>query len=138
MIRLLPLLLLGVVLGACSGASDPDQAEITYGTPVNVTEAIPAPAVAVEDSLYAGRRVTVDGHITAVRAGGCAVHLSTDDVPLVVTARRTDANDCAWQMPQDAQGFAVAAGTLRVTADTLRLTANGVRVTPVRLSSPDS
>jgi len=138
MARLLPLLLLGLVLGACGGASDADQAETTYGTPVDATDAMPAPAVAAEDSVYVGHRVTIDGRITAVRASGCTMQVATDAAPLVVTARRTDAGDCAWQVPRDAQGFAVASGTLRVADDTLRLTANGVRVTPVRLSNPDS
>ena len=138
MARLLPLLLLGVVLGACGGASDADQAETTYGTPVDATEALPAPAVAGEDSLYVGHRVTIDGRITALRKNGCEVHLSTDAAPLVVTARRIAGGNCAWQVPRDAQGFAVASGTLRVADDTLRLTANGVRVTPVRFSNPDS
>jgi len=138
MARLLPLLLLGLVLGACGGASDADRAETTYGTPVDATEALPVPALAAEDSLYVGRRVTIDGRIIAVRASGCAVHLSTDATPIVVNTVRTDAGDCAWQVPRDANGFAVAAGTLRVAGDTLRLSANGVRVMPVRLSSPDS
>jgi hypothetical protein len=136
--RLAGLLLLGVVLGACGGTSDADQADTAYGTPVDATEAIPASAVAAEDSLYVGHRVTIDGRIIAVRKSGCQVHLSTDAVPLVVTAPRTDADDCAWKVPRDAHGFAVAAGTLRVADDTLRLFANGVRRTPVRLSSPDS
>jgi len=138
MARLLPFLLLGMVLGACGGASDADRAETTYGAPVDATEAIPAPAVAAEDSLYVGRRVTIDGRIIAVRASGCTVHLATDAVPLMVTARRPEEENCAWQVPRDANGFAVAAGTLRVADDTLRLSANGVRVTPVRVSSPDS
>jgi hypothetical protein len=138
MARLLSLLLLGVVLGACGGTSDPDQAEITYGTLVDATEALPAPAVAGEDSLYVGHRVTVDGRITAVRKNGCEVHLSTDAAPLVVKTVRADAGDCAWQVPQDALGFAVASGTLRVADDTLRLSADGVRVTPIRFSNPDS
>lgn len=150
MARLLSLLLLGVVLGACGGTSDPDQAETPYGTPVDATEALPAPAVAAEDSLYVGHRVTIDGRITAVRASGCEIHLVTDASPLIVTAprpkggssrraaRRTDAGDCAWQVPEDAKGFAVASGTLRVADDTLRLSADGVRVTPIRFSNPDS
>ncbi len=138
MVRLLPLLLLGLVLGACGGASDADQAETTYGTPVDATEAMPAPAVAAEDSLYVGHRVTIDGRLTAVRTSGCEIHLATDATPIVVTATRSDAESCAWQVPRDAQGFAVASGTLRVADDTLRLTADGVRMTPVRLSSPDS
>ena len=132
-------LLLGLLLGACgTGGSDATEAEVTYGAPVDATEAFPAPAVAVEDSLHVGRRVTIDGRIRAVRANSCEVQLSTDATPLTVVASRTDAGDCAWQVPTDAQGFAVAAGTLRLANDTLRLTANGVRVTPVRISSPDS
>jgi hypothetical protein len=150
MARLLPLLLLGLVPAACGGTSDADQAETTYGTPVDATEALPAPAVAAEDSLYVGHTVTIDGRITAVRASGCALHLSTDAAPLVVAAprpkersslraaARTDADGCGWAVPRDATGFAVASGTLRVADDTLRLVANGVRVTPVRLSDPDS
>ena len=134
--RLAGLLLLSVVVGACGGRSDADQADTTYGTPVDASEAIPAPAVAAEDSLYVGHRVTIDGRIVAVRTGGCEVHLSTDAVPLVVTAPRTDADSCAWKVPRGAHGFAVAAGTLRVAEDTLRLFATGVRRTPVRLS-PD-
>ena len=142
---------LALLLGACrTGAPDSNRAETTYGTPVDATEAIPAPAVAAEDSLYVGHRVTIDGRITAVWTSGCAIQVSTDAAPLVVTAprpkggssrraaRRTDTGDCAWQVPGDAQGFAVAAGTLRVADDTLRLSADGVRVTPVGFSNPDS
>ena len=132
-------LLVGLLLGACgSGASDSNRADTTYGAPIDATDAMPAPAVAAEDSLYLGHRVTIDGRITAVWASGCDMQLATDATPLVVAASRSEAGDCAWQVPSDAQGFAVAAGTLRTAGGTLRLTANGVRVTPVRVSSPDS
>lgn len=132
-------LLVSLLLGACgSGASDSNRADTTYGAPIDATDAMPAPAVAAEDSLYRGHRVTIDGRITAVRASGCDMQLATDATPLVVAASRSEAGDCAWQVPSDAQGFAVAAGTLRTAGDTLRLTANGVRVTPVRISSPDT
>ena len=132
-------LLVGLLLGACgSGASDSNRADTTYGAPIDATDAMPAPAVAAEDSLYRGHRVTIDGRITAVRASGCDMQLATDATPLVVAASRSEAGDCAWQVPSEAQGFAVAAGTLRTAGDTLRLTANGVRVTPVRISSPDT
>ena len=132
-------LLVGLLLGACgSGASDSNRADTTYGAPIDATDAMPAPAVAAEDSLYRGHRVTIDGRITAVRASGCDMQLATDATPLVVAAPRTDAGDCAWQVPNSAPGVAVAAGTLRTAEDTLRLTANGVRVTPVRISSPDT
>jgi hypothetical protein len=132
-------LLVSLLLGACgSGASDSNRADTTYGAPIDATDAMPAPAVAAEDSLYLGHRVTIDGRITAVWASGCDMQLATDATPLVVAASRSEAGDCAWQVPSDAQGFAVAAGTLRTAGDTLRLTANGVRVTPVRISSPDT
>ena len=132
-------LLVGLLLGACgSGASDSNRADTTYGAPIDATDAMPASAVAAEDSLYLGHRVTIDGRITAVWASGCDMQLATDATPLVVAAPRTDAGDCAWQVPNSAPGVAVAAGTLRTAEDTLRLTANGVRVTPVRVSSPDS
>jgi hypothetical protein len=141
------LLILAVSLAVAGCGDDarvnPATADTTYGAAVDATDAtlvraLAAPAVAAEDSLYLGRRVTVDGRITAIRASGCEVHLNTDETPLVVTSPRTDVEDCAWQVPEDTQGFAVAAGTLRTAVDTLRLTANGVRVTPVRISSPDS
>ena len=132
-------LLVGLLLGACgSGASDSNRADTTYGVPIDATDAMPAPAVAAEDSLYLGHRVTIDGRITAVWASGCDMQLATDATPLVVAASQSEAGDCAWQVPTDARGFAVAAGTLRTAGDTLRLTANGVRVTPVRISSPDT
>ena len=132
-------LLVSLLLGACgSGASDSNRADTTYGAPIDATDAMPAPAVAAEDSLYRGHRVTIDGRITAVRASGCDMQLATDATPLVVAAPRTDAGDCAWQVPNSAPGVAVAAGTLRTAEDTLRLTANGVRVTPVRISSQDT
>ena len=137
--RLFVIVLVGGVLGACgTGAPDATTAETTHGTPVDATEAVPAPAVAAEDSLYVGRRTVLDGQIAAVGAAGCEVTLETDGRPLVVSASRTDAAGCAWTVPGAAQGVAVAAGTLRAAADTLRLTANGVRVTPVLLSKPDS
>ncbi|MFB6232347.1 MAG: hypothetical protein ABEL04_14450 [Salinibacter sp.] len=139
MARLLPLLLLGMVLGACGGTPDADQAETIYGAPVDATTTFPALAVAAEDSLYVGHILTVGGRITEVGAGGCHLRLDTgDEPPLLVTAARTDDGSCAWQVPAETNGFAVAAGTLRASDDTLRLTANGVRVTPVRVSSPDS
>ena len=129
---------LGLLMGGCRGGGDPTKVEKNYGAAVDATEAVPAPAVAAEDSLYRGHRVTIDGRITAVRASGCDMQLATDATPLVVAASRSEAGDCAWQVPNDAQGFAVAAGTLRTAGDTLRLTANGVRVTPVRVSNSDS
>jgi len=156
-------LLVSLLLAACgSGTSDSNRAGTTYGAPIDATNAMPIPAVAVEDSLYRGHKVTIDGRITAVRAGGCEMELATEAAPFIVTAPRpkgaprakrgsarrggsgsqaaprTDAGGCAWRVPSDAQGFAVAAGTLRTAGDTLRLTANGVRVTPVRISSPDT
>lgn len=124
-----------LVSGCVGGGSDPAQAQMSYGASVDATDAIPALAVAAEDDFYADRSLTVDGRIIAVRAGGCTLHLATDATPLVISAARTDAGDCAWQVPSDAQGFAVAAGTLRVEDDTLRLAANGVQVTPVRHSN---
>ena len=129
---------LGLLMGGCRGGGDPAKVEKNYGAPIDATDAMPGPAVAAEDSLYRGHRVTIDGRITAVRASGCDMQLATDATPLVVAASRSEAGDCAWQVPSDAQGFAVAAGTLRTAGDTLRLTANGVRVTPVRVSSPDT
>lgn len=139
MARLASFVLLGFLLVGCGeGVPNPTKAETTYGRPVEAIDALPAPAVAAEENRYVGHRVTVDGRITAVRANGCAMHLATDAVPLVVTAVRTAKENCAWTVPTEAQGFAVAAGTLHVGEDTLRLAANGVRVTPVRLSEPDS
>ncbi|MEF8866834.1 MAG: hypothetical protein V5A20_13845 [Salinibacter sp.] len=137
--RLFVIALVGGVLGACgTGAPDATTADTTYGPPVDATEAVPAPAVAAEGSLYVGHRTALDGQIAAVGAAGCEVILETDGRPLVVSAPRTDATGCAWAVPEVARGLAVAAGTLRAAGDTLRLTANGVRVTPVRLSEPDS
>lgn len=129
--------LLGV---GCRGPTEKmAQTQTTYGVPVDATEALPAPAVAAEDSLYLGRALTVDGRITEVGADGCRLRLDTgDEPPLLITAARTDAGNCAWQVPENAQGFAVAAGTLQIAEDTLRLTVNGVRMTPVRIPSPDS
>jgi hypothetical protein len=146
MARLAPALLIGLLLGGCSGdVPDSSKAETTYGAPVDATTAVPAPAVAAEERLYVDRALAIDGRIKAVRADGCTMVLATVAAPLVVTAprpsggaARTDDGSCVWQVPNDAQGFAVAAGTLRAAGDTLRLPANGVRVTPVRLSSPDS
>ncbi len=129
----------GLLVAGCGGsAEEAAQAQRRYGASVDATTAVPAPAVAAEDSLYAGHALTVDGRITKVGSNGCEVRLDTGMAPLVVMAARTDAGDCTWTVPRDAQGFAVAAGTLRVAGGTLRLTANGVRVTPVRLSNPDS
>lgn len=139
MARLVPLVFAGLLLGGCGeGVPNPTKAETTYGRSVEATDAVPAPAVAAEDSLYVGHRVTIDGRIAAIRANGCVVHLVTEAVPIVVAAARTAEENCAWTVPTEAQGFAVAAGRLHVVEDTLRLAANGVRVTPVRLSEPDS
>lgn len=139
MVRLASFVLLGILLVGCGeGVRTPTEAETTYGRPVEASDAVLARAVAAEDSLYVGHRVTIDGRITSVRAEGCAIDLATEAVPIVVTAAGTGEQNCAWKVPTEAQGFAVAAGTLRVVDDTLRLAANGVRVTPVRLSEPDS
>ncbi|MFB6098836.1 MAG: hypothetical protein ABEK84_06970 [Salinibacter sp.] len=132
-------LLLTVVLGACGGSFDADRAETTYGRPVDATKAIPAPAVAAEESLYVGKPVAVDGRITSVGSDGCVLRLDAgDEPPLLVRSSHPDDGACAWRVPTETDGFAVAAGTLRTANDTLRLIANGVRVTPVRLSTPDS
>lgn len=140
MARLAPVLLIGLLLGGCGdGIPDSSKAETSYGVSVDATDAYPAPAVTAEANLYAGRSVTVEGRVTAVTESGCGYRLDTgDQPPLLVRAVRTDDGSCAWQMPVEIDGFAVAAGTLRTAGDTLRLTVNGVRVTPVRLSSPDS
>ena len=131
-------LLLGLLLGACgAGNSDFNEAQTTYGTTVDATAAFPASAVAAEERLYVGHALAVDGRITAVGADGCEVRLDTEAAPLVVTAARTDAGSCAWRVPAETSGFAVAAGTLRTAGDTLRLPANGVRVTPVYIPEPD-
>ena len=140
MVRLASLLLIGLLLGGCGdGVPDAARAETTYGASVDATDAYPAPAVAAEATLYAGQSTTVEGRVVAVTDGGCGYRLDTEDQPpLLVRAARTDDGSCAWQVPRETDGFAVAAGTLRAAGDTLRLTANGVRVTPVRLSNPDS
>ncbi len=129
----------GLLVGGCGETSgDPTGAQDNYGAPVDATDAFPVPAVTAEDSLYRDRALAIDGRIVAVRANGCEVYLAAGRTPLVVTAARTDNGSCAWRVPADTDGFAVAAGTLRAATDTLRLTANGVQVTPVRLSKPDS
>lgn len=140
MSRLSLVLALGVLLSACSsGSSGSADAQTTSGAAVGATHAVPAPAVAAEESLYVGRALAVDGRIASVRTDGCALRLRTDDgPPLLVAVPRTDDGSCAWQVSVGADGFAVAAGTLRVAGDTLRLTANGVRVTPVRTTNADS
>lgn len=133
--------LVGLLLSGCGGDApqNPAAAEQTYGAPVDATDAIPVPAVAAEAARYTGGRVTVDGRVVGVKRDGCTLQLATDGgVPLRVDARRTGEEPCAWQVPAGTDGFAVAAGTLRVAADTLRLSANGVQVTPVQMSTPDS
>ncbi len=139
MARCALVLLLGLLLGACgTGDSDSSEAQTTYGAPVDASTAFPAPAVAAEERLYVGHALAVDGRITAVGANGCEMRLDTEARPLIVRAARTDEGDCAWRVPAGTDGFAVAAGTLRIAEDTLRLPANGVRVTPVQFTEPDS
>jgi hypothetical protein len=140
MARLAPALLIGLLLGGCSGdVPSSSKAETTYGVSVDATNAYPAPAVAAEVSPYAGQSVTVEGRVMAVTENGCGYRLDTgDNPPLLVRAVRGDDESCAWQVPPETNGFAAAAGTLRTAGDTLRLTANGVRVTPVRILTPDS
>lgn len=139
MARLAFFILVGFLLGGCGeGAPNPTKVETTYGHPIEATDAVPAPAVAGEDSLYVGQRVTVDGRVGAIRANGCVIHLAAAAAPIVVTAARITEGNCTWKVPTEAQGVAIVAGTLRVVNDTLRLAANGVRVTPVRLSETDS
>lgn len=140
MTRLVAVLLV-LLLGACGGDApkNPAAAEQTYGTPVDATDAIPAPAVAAESARYTGHRVTVDGRIADVTQDGCALHLGTDGgPPLRVDASRTGKGTCLWQVRGGTDGFAVVAGTLRADGDTLRLSANGVQVTPVQRTTPDS
>jgi len=140
MVRSAIVLVMGLVLGACGAdAPDPSAAETAYGAPVDVTSAIPVPAVAAESDRYGDGRVTVDGRIVSVTSDGCTLRLdAADGPPLRVEAVRTQEGECAWRVPPKTSGFAVAAGTLHGAGDTLRLAANGVRVTPVRLPSPDS
>lgn len=128
------------VVSACGGdaPSPPTAAQQTYGAAVDATAALPAPTVAAEPDRYVGRRITVDGHIEAVAADGCALHLTSYSRRLRVEAVRPDAEACAWQVPPGTDGFAVAAGTLRTTGDTLRFSAAGVQVTPLHPSDPDS
>lgn len=130
----------GLLVGGCGESSgDPAQAQATYGASVNATEAVPAPAVAAEESLYGGRVRAIDGRIAGVGADGCHFRLDTGgNPPLLVRAARTEDGSCAWRVPPETDGFAVAVGTLRTVRDTLRLIANGVRVTPVQLKGPDS
>lgn len=137
MTRLLPVLL-ALLLGACGGDAPRNRAaaEQTYGAAVDATDAIPTPAVAAEAARYVGTRVTVDGRIADVARDGCTLHLDAETgPPLRVDAVRAGEESCAWQVPADIEGFAVAAGTLRTAGDTLRLNANGVQVTPVRIST---
>lgn len=136
--------LLGVVLFLCVGCDDetatnPAQAQQTYGAVVDAIDAIPVPAVAAEVDRYVGHPVVIDGRIVGIRQNGCTVVLDAGkNGRLIVDAHRTGDGTCAWRVPAETDGFAVAAGTLRSANDMLRLTANGVRVTPVRLSNPDS
>lgn len=130
-----------LLVGGCGGDPPPDPADAqrTYGASVDATDAIPAPAVAAEQDRYLGTRVTVDGRIEAVTNEGCTLHLETaSESPLRVEATRTEEDECAWQMSSDANGFAVAAGTLRATNDSLHLSANGLQETPVHVAVPDS
>lgn len=141
MVRRIFLLLFPLLLGACGGDApeNPIEAEQTYGAPVDATDAIPVPAVAAEPDRYIGRRVTIDGRIVRVARDGCTLALQADaGPPLLVTAPRSGASACGWQVPDTTDGFAVAVGRLRVERDTLHLTANGVQVTPVQVSEPDS
>lgn len=140
-LRILVVAVAGVLLGACADEKNttPSKAQQTYGAAVDATDAIPAPAVAAEQDRYVGQRVTVDGRIAAVTDEGCTVHLETaGESPLRVEARRTGEAACAWQMPPDANGFVVGAGTLQVTNDSLHLSANGLQETPVQFDGPDS
>lgn len=141
--RSVPLLVVavtGFLLAACgSGTSNPSEAQQTYGAPVDAIDAFPAVAVAAEADAYVGRSLAVDGRIAAVRDDGCTLQLETNEgPPLLVTAVRTEGDGCAWQVPDDEDGVAVAAGPLRLDDDTLRLSANGVEVTPVHPMDSDS
>ncbi len=140
----LPILLfaaVGMLLSGCGpeAPKNPTEAQQTYGATVDAADALPVPAVVAEAKRYVGRRVSVDGRIGRVTRNGCTLYLETEDgPPLLVNAPRAEASACAWQVPDTTDGFAVAAGTLRVERDTLRLSANGVQVTPVQVSEPDS
>lgn len=136
MARLLLLLAVPPLIVACGSDApeNPIEAQQTYGAPVDATDAIPVPAAAAEQDRYLGRRVTIDGRIIRIRSDGCALTLDTgDNAPLRVEASRIPDDGCAWQIPAETRGFAVAVGSLRVERDTLHLTANGVQVTPVGL-----
>jgi hypothetical protein len=140
-IRLFLIVVAGILGGGCGGdvPQNPTAADTTYGAAVDAIDAVPAPAVAAEPERYAGRRVPVDGRIVDVTPDGCALRLDTETgPPLRVEALRTGADTCAWRVPTDTEGFAVATGPLRTKRDTLRLSANGVQVTPVQGTKPDS
>lgn len=134
------LVAVGLTIAACgSGPSNPSEAQQTYGASVDVMDAFPAVAVAAEADVYEGRRLAIDGRIAAVRDGGCTLQLATEEgPPLLVTAARTETDECAWQLSNVDGDIAAAAGSLQAADDTLRLTANGVQVTPVQSTESDS
>lgn len=115
------------------------DAQETYGAGIDATDAIPVPAVVAEMERYLGHRVTVDGRISEVVRDGCTLQMETNDSrPLQIDASQQGDGSCTWQVSTDVDGFAVAAGLLRMERDTLRLSANGVQVTPVQVAGADS
>lgn len=141
MVRLFFVVIAGSLVAGCGNhtAENPEAAQQTYGISVSAADAIPVAAVVADLSRYEGRRISVDGRIAKVSRNGCRLYLENADGPtLRVDAARTENGTCAWQVPLDTEGFAVAAGTLRSESDTLHLAANGLQITPARLDAGDS
>jgi len=131
---LLSLILATLFLAGCGGNAPPNptDAQHTYGASVDPADALPGTAVFAERDRYAGRRVTVEGRIAGVEQGGCAIRLATDNgSSLRFEATREEDGSCAWSVPTDLKGFAVARGTLRADS-ALHLPVDGVQVTPFR------
>lgn len=138
-VQFFSLLTVFLVTGGCTEDTPPDpmEAERGYGAPVSETDAVPVPAIAAEPDRYVGHTVTADGRIVRVSNSGCTLVLDGEGQPsLRIDAVRTE-TECAWKLPRDARGFAVATGTLRRTEDTLHMSTRGVELTPMRLPDGD-
>lgn len=122
-----------LAVGCGNPPHDPTQSEKSYGTPVDVSKAVPVAAVVAQRDFYEGRNVVVEGRIDSVAADGCGLHLSgAEESHVQVELERENEDTCQWKIPAETAGFVVAGGMLETVDDTLRLVPRGLRVTPLR------
>jgi len=123
------LVLLGLVWGGCQTDPDPNDAstatttaetvaaEQAFGDAVDLSDPVPASALAARATDWEGRDVTVQGRIGEVcQMKGCWLALDAGEgCPIRVLVPRTD-DGYGFTVPTDASGEAVVEGTVRLAS----------------------